>query len=78
MTQSYLGRRVVLTSRVPFDVGRRAAVAATAKRWSMSEYVCWCVERALAQESRRTRKAATTLSEVGVPAGNPEDPWPPQ
>jgi len=47
------GRRTRATVRLPYDVAAAAAIKAKARRWSMSEYIAFCVERALAADARR-------------------------
>ena len=37
-----------MTTRLPYDVAISAAKQANARRWSLSEYVAWCVERMIA------------------------------
>lgn len=46
MPQPYRGRRVKMTIRLPADVYDEAAARAAARRWNMSTYVGWCVEKA--------------------------------
>lgn len=47
MPQNYKGRRIKCTTRLPYDVAMSAAKNAASRRWSMSEYIAWCVERML-------------------------------
>jgi predicted HicB family RNase H-like nuclease len=47
MPQPYKGYRQRVTARLPFDVAAKAAEQAALKRWSMSQYVAWCVEAQL-------------------------------
>ena len=73
MPMPYKGRRVTLTSRVPVDVGRRAAAAAEAKRWTMSAYVGWAVERALDHEVRARAQRNHPLHASVIPT---DTQWP--
>jgi hypothetical protein len=53
MPQLGKGRRVAITARLPFDLAGQAAVKAKEKRWSMNQYVNYCVERTLAADRSR-------------------------
>ncbi|HET6896882.1 MAG TPA: hypothetical protein VFK70_00975 [Vicinamibacteria bacterium] len=60
MPQPYKGRRVKMTIRLPYDVHEEAASRAAARRWNLSQYVGWCVER--------------QINPIGVAAGERRDP----
>lgn len=42
----------MITTRIPYDVTSQAAQNAERRGWSMSQYVAWCVERAVAYERK--------------------------
>jgi len=47
MPQPYKGRRIKMTIRLPYDVHAEASARATARRWSLGEYIAWCVENTI-------------------------------
>lgn len=63
MPQPYRGRRVKLTVRLPYDVFEEAALRADARRWDMSAYIAWCVER----EQNPIGVAAKARRDPGIP-----------
>lgn len=57
------GVRARVTVRVPIDDFREAATRARSRRWSMSEYVAYCIER----EIRPTPNRGTNNRSPYVP-----------
>lgn len=63
MPQLHKGRRVALTTRLPYDLAGQVAIRAQQKRWSVSQYLVYCVERALAADRNREGQQRATADD---------------
>lgn len=45
MPSAHRGKRIACTVRLPFDEYREVVLRAQKRRWSISDYIGYCVER---------------------------------
>lgn len=69
MPQPYKGRRVKMTIRLPAGVHAEAAARAAARRWDMSTYIGYCVERTINPAGVRAAERRDPTHETRSPEG---------
>lgn len=67
MPQPSRGPRLRVTARLPVDVFREAALRASQRGWSMSDYISFCVSREIQGQKKPSRVATGTPAYVTLP-----------